>query len=135
MSEKKIEGLKKKDLLEMLYEQSKELDEKKKEIAELNARLNERNINLRNAGSIANAALELYDVFESAQKAADAYVENARTAATGVYAGGQPDLERLSKSITAAKYCTQRIKKNMQSTYQDITDFEKVLDIMGDCIK
>lgn len=138
MNDKELKSLKRKDLLELLYEQSKELDARQKEIAELNRRLNERNINMKNAGSIANAALELYDVFESAQKAADAYLANVRSEVAGAQSGydsGRPDFARLAKSITAAQYCTERIKKNMQSTYQSITDFEKVLEIMGDCIK
>ena len=48
------------------------------ELAEANARLEERRIAIEESGSIAEASLKLTKVFEEAQKAADLYVENVK---------------------------------------------------------
>ena len=50
------------------------------ENAALSAQLQERQIHIENAGSIAQAALELNKVFEAAQAAADEYVASVRAA-------------------------------------------------------
>lgn len=65
------------DEKDALIERLKErLDAKDAEIQRLHERLNSRKIELREAGSIAMAALQLNGIFEAAQKAADQYLEN-----------------------------------------------------------
>ncbi|MCM1025816.1 MAG: hypothetical protein NC432_05245 [Roseburia sp.] len=71
------------------------LDEKDKELAEtqetLQAERESRQIDIMEAGSIANAALKLSGIFEAAQDAANRYLENlqARTARAGFTATGE----------------------------------------------
>lgn len=62
-------------LIERLKER---LDAKDATIRELQARLEDRRIELREAGSIAMAALKLNGVFEAAQRAADHYLESLK---------------------------------------------------------
>lgn len=78
MTDKELRKLKRSELLEMLIEQQKELNDVKKQLEEAKARLESRDIAIRQAGSIAEAALQLNGVFEAAQKAADQYLENIR---------------------------------------------------------
>ncbi len=67
MEMKKLKKLSREDLIELLLEETKRNEE-------LEAKLNERVIKLEKAGSIAEAALSLNNVFEDAQKAADEYI-------------------------------------------------------------
>lgn len=78
MTEKDIKRLSRAELLEMLIEQSKEVKRLKMQNQKLVSQLNSRKIIIENAGSIAEAALQLNGIFETAQKAADQYLENVR---------------------------------------------------------
>lgn len=80
MANKEI-GLKKmskKDLLELLVIQSKKIDELQKELDQTRELLESRQIIIEEAGSIAEASLKLNNIFESAQKAADQYLDNIK---------------------------------------------------------
>lgn len=80
MANKEI-GLKKmskKDLLELLVIQSKKIDELQKELDQTRELLESRQILIEEAGSIAEASLKLNNIFESAQKAADQYLDNIK---------------------------------------------------------
>lgn len=78
MTDKELKKLSRYELLEMLLEQSKEVERLKEELEKANALLEERQILIHNAGSIAEASLKLNGVFEAAQKAADQYLENIK---------------------------------------------------------
>jgi hypothetical protein len=78
MTEKELLKLKRSEMLEIMLAQSREIDELRKELAEAKARLEDRRIKVRKAGSLAEASLQLTNIFEEAQKAADLYVENIR---------------------------------------------------------
>ena len=72
----KQKRLKKAELLEMLISISEENEALKSEISELHKKMSEREIRIQKAGSIAEAALAINDVFKSAQAAADQYLNN-----------------------------------------------------------
>lgn len=78
MTEKELRRLSRMDLLEMLLEQSKEVERLQTELETVKKQLNDRRIMEQEAGSIAEAALRLNKVFEAAQQAADQYLENIR---------------------------------------------------------
>ena len=78
MTEKELLSLKKSELLEIMLAQSREIDSLRAQLAEANARLEERRIAIEESGSIAEASLKLTKVCEEAQKAADLYVENVK---------------------------------------------------------
>lgn len=83
MMDKELKKLSRKDLLEMLIEQSKEVERLRAALAESEARANSREIGLQNAGSIAEAALSVSGVFEAAEAAAQQYLENIRRCSEG----------------------------------------------------
>ena len=62
------------ELLEMLIEQSKEVESLKKKVDELD----DRTIQLQQTGSIAEAALALNDIFKAADQAASQYIESIK---------------------------------------------------------
>lgn len=68
--------LKRVDLLELLISQGKEIDRLTAELAEAKEELRQRRLIIENAGSIAEAALQINGVFAAAQAAADQYLEN-----------------------------------------------------------
>lgn len=85
-----LRRLKRVDLLEMLLEQSKEVEQLKQENARLKATLAKRDIDVREAGNLAEAAMKLNNIFEVAQKTADQYLENIKRMETAMKQGGEP---------------------------------------------
>ncbi len=77
-NENELRKLKRVDLLEMLLEQSQELERVKAQLERAESELHSRKILLDNAGSIAEAAMQLNDIFTVAQKTADQYLENIK---------------------------------------------------------
>lgn len=74
MSQQEFRKLRRLDLVDIIYRLQEELGEQKRENEELKCRLAERELKIERAGSIAQAALELNEVMEVAQKAADQYL-------------------------------------------------------------
>ncbi|MGM9613972.1 MAG: DNA repair protein [Oscillospiraceae bacterium] len=79
MTDKQLRKLKRSELLELMIAQEKEIRALREELDAANARLQEREIVLREAGSIAEASLRLNHVFEAAQAAANQYLQNVRS--------------------------------------------------------
>lgn len=78
MTEKDLRRLSRAELLEMLLEQSKVVKRLEIENQKLLEQLKDRQIKIDRAGSIAEAALKLNKIFETAQRAADQYLENVQ---------------------------------------------------------
>lgn len=90
MTEKDLSKLNRKQLLELLLEQTRRVDMLEKQLRAIEVRLNDRIILESEAGSIAEAALKLNGVFEAAQAAADQYLENIKHIADArKYQGGE----------------------------------------------
>ncbi|MCI9274458.1 MAG: DNA repair protein [Clostridiales bacterium] len=84
MTDKELRKLKRGELLEMLLEQSREMQKLKAELEKATGLLEERRLIIDSAGSIAEASLKLNGVFEAAQKAADQYLENVKRLSGGL---------------------------------------------------
>ncbi len=78
MTEKELKHLSRSELLEMLISQGKKVDRLKANLESLNAKLEERELNIERAGSIAEAALNVNGIYEAAQNAADQYLSNVK---------------------------------------------------------
>ncbi len=76
MTDNEIKKLSRAELLEILIEQTKEREAEKKQLLELQEKLMSRDIKISQAGSIAEASLQLSGIFEAAQEAAKQYLEN-----------------------------------------------------------
>ena len=76
MTEDQLHRLSRKDLLEMMIAQEKEMETLKKELDEARKALKNREIAIDEAGSIAVAALQINGIFEAAQAASQQYIEN-----------------------------------------------------------
>ena len=78
MTDKELKRLNRSELLQLLISQIEENEKLRGQIRQLEERLDERRIRIRDAGSIAEAALQLNHVFEAAQAAAQQYLDNVR---------------------------------------------------------
>lgn len=78
MTKNDAKKLRRGDLLELLIEQTEENQRLMNKISQLETKLSERVIVMEQAGSIADAALGLTDVFSQAQDSADRYLESIR---------------------------------------------------------
>ena len=76
LTEKELRKLKRAELLELLVEQSRIVDQLQKEVGELREEAARRRIGLEKAGSIAEASLQLTKIFEDAEEASKIYIEN-----------------------------------------------------------
>lgn len=79
MTDKELHKLSRKELLELMLEQSRQLDELREQLRQAQEQLTSRRLLLNKAGSIAEAALQVNRVFEAAQAAAEQYLENVQT--------------------------------------------------------
>ena len=109
MTSEDLKNMKRVELLEMLYQQQQRIEELEKENETLRQRVEERQIIMKNTGSIADASLALAKVFEEAQKAADMYLcsiqEIYEKAREGKYINGlqTPDTEKNQKGRHSAR--------------------------------
>lgn len=91
MTDKELRRMGRGDLIEIIYQYQKREQELMEENAALQRRLEDRRINIEKAGSIAEAALYLNHIFESAQAAADHYLEEVRASGSERGAGREAD--------------------------------------------
>ena len=79
MTDQELHKLNRKELLELLLDQSRQIDSLREQLQQAQAQLTSRQLLLNKAGSIAEASLQLNRVFEAAQSAAEQYLENVQT--------------------------------------------------------
>jgi predicted transcriptional regulator len=75
MIDKELRKLNRLELLEMLVEQSKQIDELKQRLDIAEKKLADRDLKLKESGTLAEAALKLNNVFEAADAAGKQYVD------------------------------------------------------------
>ena len=74
----KLSKMKKKDLLEIMLAQSKEIDSLREKVSELESKLASREFEFDRIGSIAEASLAVTNIFKEADEAAKIYLDNIR---------------------------------------------------------
>ena len=78
MNKKDLRRLRRRDLLEMLLDLTKENELLRERNDELEAQLQDRSMTISDAGTLAEAALQLSGVFQAAQDACDQYIYNVQ---------------------------------------------------------
>jgi hypothetical protein len=78
MTDKELHRLGRRELLELLLEQGKQMEALAQELEETKEKLRARTIAIEEAGSLAEASLRLSGVFQAAEEAASLYLENIR---------------------------------------------------------
>lgn len=93
MTDKELRRLSRSELLEMLIAQTEENSQLKIRLEQAEAQLRDRKIAINNAGSLAEAALSLNGVFQTAEAAAQQYLENIQRISSQ-----QDAISRVSRS-------------------------------------
>lgn len=109
MTDRDLRKLNRAALIQLLIEQMEENEELQETIEELEDKLEDRTIAMANAGSIADAALALNHVFDSADQAAAQYLENVQQA-----------YQRCGAVLEAANKKAALIVQNAQMQAQEI---------------
>lgn len=91
MNQNDMRKLNRADLLRIVVRQQEKIEEMEKEIASLHSRLEQKQLICQEAGSIAQAALQLNEIFEKAQAAADQYLVSVQARADQFYTEGEKD--------------------------------------------
>ncbi|MBR3195968.1 MAG: DNA repair protein [Clostridia bacterium] len=78
MNDKDLKKMNRQELLELILAQSRRIQDLEKKLSDAEQRAQSREIQIRNCGSIAEAALTLSGFFEAADRAAHMYIENVR---------------------------------------------------------
>ena len=121
MTDKELRKLSRMELIDIIYEAQKRYEDCAGENQKLKAALEERNLKIASAGSIAEAALSVNRVFESAQAAADEYLLSLR-AANETALRKITDAEEKSRQILAqAEKTASGIVAEAQEKAQTIT--------------
>ena len=76
MTDKEFRRLSRSELIDIIYELQKQNEQYKQQTEKLQNALDEKELRITKAGSIAEAALSLSGVFEAAQVAADTYLKS-----------------------------------------------------------
>ena len=84
LKDKDLRKLTRKQLLELLLLQTERADELEKKLKTTEEQLHNRQMTELQAGNIAEAAIRLNSVFETAQAAADQYLENIINQSSGI---------------------------------------------------
>ena len=79
MTDKEFKRLNRSQLIDIIYQLQLKQEELTAENQQLKEKLADKRLRIRRAGNIAEAALEINNVMEAAQSAADQYIEEIRT--------------------------------------------------------
>ena len=78
MTQKEMRKLKRTELLDLVTEQNAVIEKLQFRVEELEAQLSDRSLKIEQAGSLADAAVQISGVMEAAQKAAQQYLDNIK---------------------------------------------------------
>lgn len=133
MTDKELKHMSRADLIEIIYQYQNREQEQSETIKQLSAQLNDRRTQLKNVGSIAEASLSLHHIFETAQAAADDFLEEVRAANADKEAQGRMILDSAKAEAEALRQQTQRecaamkeeAKRECDTMYSQITKLLK----------
>lgn len=143
MTDKELRKLTRTELLELLLVQSKEIERLNAELEQLQAQMQQREINLVHAGSIAEAALQLNGVFEAVQAAADQYLENIKRPVADTENHCKQMLEQtqqqcdeiLRNTRLRTSQVWEVIRQEIYNPRLDYTQWQKIADYIDNQLK
>lgn len=143
MTDKDLQKLKRIELLEILIEQGKTIERLEKELADANKKLEDRNLHLTEAGSIADAAVQISGIFEAAQSAAHIYLENVQKMEQETKSRcdemERETLERCQKMIVEAEKSADakwsEISERLEDFYNTHRGMKEMLQMLGTFMK
>ncbi|MBR4278943.1 MAG: hypothetical protein IKT34_02090 [Clostridia bacterium] len=130
MINKDLKRLSRRELVDVIYQMKKNEEQLQEKIASLEEALEEKRIRLSSAGSIAEAAVDITNVFSAAQSTADIYLQEIQT----MRENADKECKRM---IEDAKVKVEKILSagNKQKEYMDAhyrNDYKKWRDLQAD---
>lgn len=119
MTDKELRRLSRTELLELLLKQMKENKELKSRLELAQESLADRDIHISHAGSIAEAALQLSGIFDTAQEVADQYLENVRRLSADQEMAGNKIEEEARKRADEIKARAEEYSRNLHMQADD----------------
>ena len=107
MADRELRQMHRAELIEIIYALKQSEDQLKAQNAALTAQLQDRQLRLEKAGSIAQAALELNNVFAAAQAAADDYLHSVQASLA--------DTDAAANTLSQARSEARRILEQAQA--------------------
>lgn len=121
MTDKEVKRLSRSQLIDIIYQLQMREEELVEENKRLNYELNSRQIRMEKVGNIAEAVLELNDVFVSAQNAAEQYlveIQRIRASADAereqIISKAKEDAERIVKEAVEDVLSIRKERKKMK---------------------
>ena len=112
MADRELRRMHRAELIEIIYALKQSEDQLKAQNAALTAQLQDRQLRLESAGSIAQAALELNNVFAAAQAAADDYLHSVQASVADTNATAA---NTLSQARSEAKRILEQAQADADS--------------------
>lgn len=109
MADKELRRMSRPELIEIIYALKSNEESLQKKNANLEEQLNERTIQISEAGSIAEAALQLNNVFSTAQAAADDYLASIKAANVSMEEEQQAATAEAERVVAEAKTQAEQI--------------------------
>ena len=115
MADRELRRMHRAELIEIIYALKQNEDQLKAQNAALTAQLQDRQLRLESAGSIAQAALGLNNVFAAAQAAADDYLHSVQASLADTNATAA---NTLSQARSEAKRILEQAEQEVQQRWQ-----------------
>ena len=122
MTDKEFKRLNRAQLIDIIYQFQLQIDKLTEQNLKLKRELADKRLRLRNAGNIADAALEINNCFRSAQDAADQYLNEIKLIRDETEAERQRILARAQAAADAILADAKKARGD------DGTSIEKILD-------
>lgn len=124
---RELRKLSRKDLLEILLEQTKRIEELELELDITKKELNSKRILIEESGSLAEATLKLNGIFELAQQTAEEYIENIKENCRILEEKTKKECEEEKNKMLKEtnKYIKEIKKKNKISTKKSVNNPKK----------
>ena len=133
---KELKRLSRRDLVDIIYQLKKNDQEKQEKLSKLEEALQEKRIRMSVAGSIAEAAIDITQIFSTAQRTADLYLheiaamkeeaerecaammEEAQAKAAAILAEGEKQFAELNARYKVEYQKYQQLKADIQKLEQ-----------------
>ncbi|MGI6264225.1 MAG: hypothetical protein ACOYJY_02015 [Acutalibacteraceae bacterium] len=135
MKEKELKRLSRLELVNLLLEETEENNRLKEQMQDMERQLQSREIAIRDAGSIAEASLQINRVFEAAQAAAQQYLENAaRVSARQEIDSGRLIAEAGDRARQIEEEAARRAQALMEKTERECAEKRRKADAYWDTV-
>ena len=120
MTDKEFKRLSRAQLLDVIYQLQLQVDELTKQNQALKTELRDKRLRIDNAGTLAEAALEINNCFKNAQNAADQYLNEIKAIREEAEAERRRIIEQAQAEAAALLGKPQKTKSEVDSAIEEL---------------